>query len=98
MIGMALAREIEEELEITGPWTVRAVGLLNDDTTDVGSVHFGLVHVVRAEGDVRVRETHTLTGGFVGREELHRLCGTERDSFESWSTMLVDRLDDVLRP
>jgi predicted NUDIX family phosphoesterase len=97
VLALGLRREIEEELAIDGAWTVRAVGILNDDSTDVGSVHVGLVHVVRAEGGVRVRETENLTGGFTSAADLVRLCREERATFETWSALLVDRLDDVLR-
>jgi len=97
ILGLGLAREIEEELAVDGPWTARAVGFLNDDTTEVGSVHFGLVHVARVESDVRVRETDLREGGFVGTGELRRVCREERASFETWSALLVDRLDDVLK-
>ncbi len=96
VLALGLRREIEEELHVEGAWTARAIGLLNDDSTDVGSVHFGLVHVVRAAGDVRVRETENLVGGFVADEELRRLCRDERATFETWSALLVDRLSDVL--
>jgi predicted NUDIX family phosphoesterase len=96
VLELGLRREIEEELAIEGPWSARAIGFLNDDSTDVGSVHFGLVHVVRVEGDVQVRETQTLTGGFVSSEELRRLCRDERSTFETWSALLIDRLSDVL--
>jgi len=97
VLALGLRREIEEELTIDGAWTVRAVGLLNDDSTDVGSVHLGLVHVIRVEGDVRVRETETLAGGFTPAADLMRLCRDERATFETWSALLVDRLDEVLR-
>jgi predicted NUDIX family phosphoesterase len=97
VLALGLRREIEEELAIDGAWTVRAVGTLNDDSTDVGSVHLGLVHVVRAEGGVRVRETENLTGAFTSAADLVRLCRDERATFETWSALLVDRLDDVLR-
>lgn len=96
VLALGLRREIEEELHVQGEWSARAVGFLNDDATDVGSVHFGLVHVVRVAGDVAVRETETLTGGFVAAEELRRLCAAERATFETWSALLVDRLDEVL--
>lgn len=97
VLTLGLRREIEEELHVEGAWTARAVGFLNDDATDVGSVHFGLVHVVRVEGAASVRETETLVGGFTSREELVRLCREECASFETWSALLVDRLDDVLQ-
>ncbi len=96
VLGLGLRREVDEELHIEGDWTVRATGILNDDTTDVGSVHFGLVHVVRVNGDVRVKEEDKLVGGFLGSEELQRLCRDERATFETWSALLIDRLDDLL--
>jgi predicted NUDIX family phosphoesterase len=96
VLGLGLAREVSEELDIEGAWDARAVGVLNDDSTDVGSVHVGLVHVVRVEGAVRVRETETLSGGFVAAEDLARLCRDERGTFETWSALLVDRLAEVL--
>ena len=38
----------------------------------------------------------SMTGGFLRREELLSLHRTERDSFEGWSALLLDRLDEVL--
>ncbi len=96
LLDLALQREIDEEISIDGHWSARVVGSLNDDSTDVGSVHFGLVAVVSVDGDVTVRETDTLTGSFVPRRELLRLATEERDTFETWSALLIDRLDAVL--
>lgn len=96
VVRAGMRREVEEEVHIAADWTSRTVGVLNDDSTDVGSVHFGIVHVIRAEGAVAVRETERLQGGFVRASALRELCLSERDTFESWSAMLVDRIDDVL--
>jgi len=41
-----LKREINEEVIIDSPYTQRVVALLNDDSNDVGKVHFGVVHVL----------------------------------------------------
>ncbi len=98
VVAEALRREIDEELHIDGPWDVRPVGLLNDDSTDVGSVHVGLVNVVTTSADVRVRETDVLSGRFVDRGALRELLATERDTFETWSALVLDRMDDVLAP
>ncbi len=96
VVEPGMRREIAEEVEIAGPWDARPVGLLNDDSTEVGAVHVGLVFVVAVRGDVRVRETRNLTGGFVAAAELARLCREDRESFETWSALLVDRLAAVL--
>jgi predicted NUDIX family phosphoesterase len=91
-----LRRELDEELVIGGSWNSRPVGILNDDSTDVGSVHLGLVSVVDVDGDVAVRETEALEGEFVGVDELERLCREERGSFETWSALVIDRLPQIL--
>src|SRR5262249_51522261 len=40
-------REVNEEIKIDAPFEDRIVALLNDDTTEVGSVHLGVVHVFK---------------------------------------------------
>jgi predicted NUDIX family phosphoesterase len=90
-----LRREIEEEVAIDGAWEAAAAGLLNDDATAVGAVHFGLVYRVRTEAAVRVRETDALEGSFVPRGEVLRLLRDERPRFETWSALLLDRLGDL---
>lgn len=41
----ALHRELEEELDMSGAaWTMKFVGMLNDESNPVGQVHFGLVY------------------------------------------------------
>ena len=50
-------REVNEEIKIESPFEDRIVALLNDDTTEVGRVHLGIVHVFRlAEAKVQKRE------------------------------------------
>src|SRR5262245_37521593 len=40
-------REVNEEIKIDAPFQDRIVALLNDDTTEVGRVHLGIVHVFK---------------------------------------------------
>ncbi|QDT17826.1 phosphoesterase [Alienimonas californiensis] len=39
-----MRRELEEEVAIPGGYSERLVGLINDDATEVGRVHLGVVH------------------------------------------------------
>lgn len=97
VIHDALRRELNEELSLPEPWDVRFAGLVNNDTTAVGSVHVGIVAVVTpGPGSVRVREDDTMCGAFASREDLLELHAQERSSFEGWSALLLDRLDEVL--
>ncbi len=86
-------REVNEELKIESPFEDRIVALLNDDTTEVGRVHLGVVHVFRlAEPKVEKREAMITNLSFLDREELVR----RRASLETWSQLCVDSLDRLL--
>lgn len=94
-IPAATHRELGEELFIEGDLELRPVGIVNDDSNAVGAVHVGLVQVARVEGDVRIRETDVLEGGFVTPE---RLCAelAQGANFETWSARIVEHLQAVL--
>jgi predicted NUDIX family phosphoesterase len=97
VIRRGLRRELTEELYLPPGWRSHLAGILNDDTTRVGSVHTGVVAVVEpGEGLVKVREEDTMSGSFVSREDLLDLHARERESFEGWSALLIDKLDEVL--
>jgi predicted NUDIX family phosphoesterase len=82
-----LEKELEEEVEVVGDYDLTFVGILNDDTTDVGRVHLGAVFVLDAhEGIVHVRETEKMSGRWVAREELPQ----HRDAMETWSQIVFD--------
>jgi predicted NUDIX family phosphoesterase len=86
-------REVNEEIKIETTFEDRIVALLNDDTTEVGSVHLGVVHVFRlAEPKVTKRETMITNMGFLTRDELL----ARRDSLETWSQLCVDSFDRLL--
>ena len=86
-------REVNEEIKIEAPFEDRIVALLNDDSTEVGRVHLGIVHVFRlAEPRVQKREAMITNLAFLTTEELH----ARRESLESWSQICVDSIDRLL--
>lgn len=90
-------RELEEEIHIRCPYTLTSVGVINDDASDVGSVHFGLVNIARCETpEVTIREAEVMEGSFVSRAELSELARTEGGRFETWSSLIIERLDEAL--
>ncbi len=91
----ATVRELTEELTITGDFTVRTVGLLNDDSNPVGAVHLGLVQVIQVRGAVEIRETDQLEGRLMPIAELQALRA-DGANFETWSALLVDALDKLI--
>lgn len=86
---IALRRELEEEVVIDSPGTMRLVGLINDDATPVGQVHLGVVHVYDLERPaVTPREEGLAEAGFVPLAELWE----QRERFESWSRLCIEGL------
>ena len=86
-------REVNEEIKIDTQFEDRIVALLNDDTTEVGRVHLGIVHVFDlAEQKVEKREAMITNLTFLTRAELM----ARRESLESWSQICVDSLDRLL--
>lgn len=84
-----LRREWSEEIDAVFVPEFQFVGLLNDDDTDVGSVHLGAVYLADAAGrKVAVRETHKLSGAFVDAAAVDAV----RDRLETWSALTFDAL------
>ena len=85
-----LQREWREELEAGFEPAFEPLALLNDDTTDVGSVHLGVVFVADAGGrPVAVRETDKLSGSFVPPSEV----AAGLDYLETWSRIVFEALE-----
>ena len=86
-------REVNEEIAIESPFEDQIVALLNDDTSEVGRVHLGIVHVFKlAEAKVQKREAMITNLAFLSREELN----ARREQLESWSQLCLDSLDRLL--
>ena len=93
-IDGGLRREWAEELEADFVPEFRLVGLLNDDTTDVGKVHLGVIHVADAGGrPVSIRETDKLTGGFAPPSVVAAVA----EDLETWSALVFDHLEGAVR-
>jgi len=93
----ALQRELHEELRLPdAPLpTPRLLGLINDDSTNVGQVHAGLAYCVdlpqplaEAREMVGIREISKMRGGFTHLVEFAELWQTP-SQFESWSQFLI---------
>jgi predicted NUDIX family phosphoesterase len=90
----AVEREVREELTVQGAFDAKPVGLINDDSTDVGRVHFGIVHVLfRRPEQVKKNEQVITQVEFLSIEELN----ARREQMESWSQLCLDNLGALLK-
>jgi predicted NUDIX family phosphoesterase len=86
-------REVAEEIAIKTKFEDRIVALLNDDSTEVGQVHLGVVHVFKLpEPNVEKREAMITSLAFLDKNELL----ARRDSLETWSQICLDSLERLI--
>lgn len=89
----AVEREVREELSVQGVFDAKPVGLINDDSTEVGRVHFGIVHLLfRTPDKVKKNEQVITQVEFVPIEELK----AKREQMETWSQLCLDNLEPLL--
>lgn len=88
----SMRRELMEEVAI-GDAKEAAVAAINDDGTDVGYVHFGVVHVMPVDNeDVAGRRSGIVSPEFVPIAEAVK-GATE---YESWSRFCLENVDSLL--
>jgi len=84
---LAVQRELHEELLIDADLTTRVVALINDDSTPVGQVHFGVVHLCELGDDHVSRGEPCITElQFLTLDQLRE----RRDAMETWSQLCLD--------
>jgi len=83
-----MKREIGEEVEIESMESLTPRGIINDDTTEVGSVHLGLFFTLEVTGEVSVLETEKLEGFWLKKAELPALS----EQMETWSQFVTQAL------
>ena len=86
-------REFEEEVDYKGAYQTKFLGLLNDDSNEVGMVHFGLiVHLSGGTKDAKVKDEHK-SGEFVSFSDLAKY----KSKMETWSRIVYDFLEKEKR-
>jgi len=86
-IGML--REVEEEVILDTTFRETCLGFINDDSTPVGQVHLGIVHLFELEApNIQRRESELTDAGLTPLAELTRNI----DTFETWSQFVLKEL------
>lgn len=84
-----MRRELKEEVDIE-VLNESAVAVINDDSTEVGYVHFGVVHLVQVTDEAVVgRRSGILGPEFVSIVEAVK----DLSVYESWSRLCLEQLE-----
>ncbi len=97
-IRTSLLREIEEEIILPEFDPPEILGYINDDTTEVGQVHFGLLYLIWTScKKVQPRVGEISWGGFMTVDELLEICANDETPVESWSEIALTPLREALK-
>ena len=89
----AMRREIAEEVEISCDHGDRIVGLINDDTNDVGKVHLGIVHLFNLQQpQVKAKEKSINEAQFCSIDKLLK----DREKYENWSQICIGNIKEII--
>jgi predicted NUDIX family phosphoesterase len=89
----AVRREVSEEIDIEDAFDAETIGLINDDSTEVGSVHFGVVHLLwRQPSQVNKKEQIITQMEFLPIADILQ----RKDTLETWSQLCLEPLQELL--
>jgi predicted NUDIX family phosphoesterase len=88
IIEHSMLRELHEEVAI-GAFTFKPLGFINEDTTDVGKHHLGVLYLVELEEPtIASKEKDKIEGNLVTIQELKEMKGEP----EGWSQVVFQRI------
>jgi predicted NUDIX family phosphoesterase len=83
----AARRELTEEVKINSPYYERVVALINDNTTEVDKVHFGILHIWDlVYPNVERKEKKITDISFMEISKLIKIY----PNFETWSNIAIE--------
>lgn len=81
-------REFYEEVNYSGSLIIEPIGILNDDSNDVGKVHIGFVFLLIGNSDKISVKSELKDGRLISFEE----CESYYDNMETWSQLVYNFL------
>lgn len=81
-------REFHEEVNYQGKLAIKPLGILNDDSNEVGKVHIGFVFLLEGDSPEISVKSELQSGHLKSLDELI----ASRDRMETWSQLVVDCL------
>ncbi len=85
----SMLRELEEEVGLKDA-KAELLGYINDDSDDVGRVHFGLLYLIKTNKNIKPVSPELKTGKFVNFSQLEKI--TQKEEVESWSKIALSAL------
>lgn len=82
----AMMRELKEEVIMDHYPKPEIIGCTNDDSDSLGTVHFGIVAVVKTNKDVKAQKSEGLSSGaFYSIKRLEEIFTNPKNNIENWT-------------
>jgi predicted NUDIX family phosphoesterase len=83
-------REFYEEIEYAGSFSIRPLGIINDESNDVGKVHIGFAFLLTGDSsDISIR-SELKSGSLMTLQE----CGEFYHNMETWTQIIFNHLNN----
>jgi len=87
-------REVYEEVKLSCEYEEACVALINDDSNEVGSVHFGVVHVWKlADQCIEKKDSSITDAGLIPIEKALRSISR----YETWSQLCLNNIERLFQ-
>ncbi len=84
-------REFNEEVNYSGSFSIKPLGILNDESNAVGQVHTGFVFLLKGDSPHISVKSELKSGILAPFDE----CLARLDSMESWSQIVIEHLKNI---
>ncbi len=81
-------REFHEEVAYSEDFTIKPIGIINDDSTEVGKVHLGLLLLIQGNSDKIAVKSELKSGTLLSVEDMKNYY----DQMETWSQIAFEFL------
>lgn len=82
-----MLRELIEEVNISCPYTYDFYGIINDNSSEVGTVHIGVCFIIKLkEKNCSVKEKSKMHGFWIKKTEISKYI----NNLENWSKILIN--------
>ncbi len=97
-LEMSMRRELGEEVSISGSITPKILGYINNDSDDVGKVHFGILYLIETDSlEVKPNDEEIDNGKMRTIGELEEICASPSFAVEEWSRIALEPLKQYFR-
>jgi len=95
LIDSSLQREIKEEIGLNPQdYDLHHVGYINDESDEIGLVHFGLIYLAKVKKNkLKIEQKELVKSWFISQNDLKK--PDIYPHLEGWSKILVNNIDKI---